>query len=62
MRGQTAKTIRRQVMSREEFLACKQHPRYTVETGWRMHPGPRIVRADYMTAYRQAKKMFYAGK
>ena len=58
MRGQTAKTIRRQVMSREEFLECQRRPRYAVEAGWKWHPGPYVVRSDYMTAYRQAKKEY----
>jgi hypothetical protein len=57
MRGQTAKAIRNSVMSHDEFVACKKHPRYAIEEGWKWHPGPYIVRSDYMTAYRQAKKV-----
>lgn len=57
MRGQTAKAIRNSVMSHAEFVECKRNPRYAMEEGWKWHPGPYIVRRDFITSYREAKKI-----
>lgn len=57
MRGTRVKAMRNEIMSHKDFIKCKQHPRYAVDPGHRMHPGPWLVRSDFITAWRQAKNM-----